>query len=111
MRVAVCKDEENTELFLTKSEYRNNGRIYLGFECYDGDSGYNNYQPYGDLTINLSDFMIEDDNIIFINSYVSDSIIEQLEDIGLLTQLDVVQYNMGRYRKCYLFTKTMENFL
>lgn len=109
MRKSICKDEENYSLYLFKSKYSNNGRIYLGLENYDDNE--NEYLFWDDLTINLSDFMIEDDNIIFINSYISDSIIEQLEDIGLLTQLDIVQYNMGRYRKCYLNTEIMENFL
>lgn len=109
MRKEICRDEENYSLFLFKSEYRNNGRLYLGFECYGDD--YKSYDFYDDLTINLSDMLIENDDIIFINSYVPDSILEQLENRKLIEYIDIVQYNLGRYKKYKVNRKIMEEYL
>jgi hypothetical protein len=77
-----------------KTTYRNNGRLAI-FLYEDGE-------PYATLTINLSDRLIEDDNIVFINSDVSHELVDQLEDAHVLTQLDVVPYNYGRYIKAYI---------
>ena len=47
-----------TNLYLTVGTYFDNGRIYLGLETED--------ELYADITINLSDRLIEDDNCIVI---------------------------------------------
>ena len=97
MRKEICRDEENYSLFLFKSEYRNNGRLYLGFECYGDD--YKSYDFYDDLTINLSDMQVESDDIIFINSYITDKILQQLENRNIIEYIDIVKYNLGKYMK------------
>lgn len=103
-RKYICKDEDGYRLYLKKANYTNNGRIYLGLDDVDGGS-------YCDITINLSDFMIEDDNIVFIDSWVDDDLFEKLEKVGLLTYLDTMQYNYGRYKKCLVNTDVMNEYL
>jgi hypothetical protein len=108
MKKVLCKDKDGYKLYLTQAIY-NNDRIYLGLVWYNENE--QEYEIWGDLTINLPNAMIEDDNIIFIDSFITDNILEQLEDIGLLTYLDTIQYNMGRYKKYYLNKKVMEEYI
>lgn len=103
-RKYICKDENGYRLYLKTANYTNNGRIYLGLDDVEGFS-------YGDITINLSDFMIENDDIVFIDSMIDDYLFNELEKVGLLTYLDTMQYNFGRYRKCLLDRKIMNEYL
>lgn len=109
MKKVLCKDDTGYKLYLTSSNYSNNGRIYLGLLWFDENSG--DYELWDDLTINLSDFMVESDNVIFINNDISDYVLEQLEEIGLLTYLDTMVYNYGRYKKYYLDRDVMREYL
>ena len=49
---------DNQDMFLTIANYRNNGRIYIALENEDSDL-------YADVTINLSDMLLPDDDYKF----------------------------------------------
>ena len=99
-QVAVVKDDVNYNLYLEKGQYKSNGRIYLALMFFDEED--KDYHIWDDLTINLDGLDIENDNIIFVNGDIPEYILEQLEDINLISYLDTVQYNYGRYKKYQL---------
>lgn len=78
------------ELFLQVTQYRNNGNIAI--------LAYTEEEPYGDITINLLGFSIDEDEG-FINSITKDSGLEQeLIKAGIIKEvITTVKYNMGRY--------------
>ena len=76
---------------LVKSQYANNGRLYLGLM-----RGTN---LYSDITINLSDFDLEDDKHIFISGDLDEELFEGLQELGFLSEIvSIVQHNFGRYK-------------
>lgn len=112
----IIKNYYDRDLYLTKNTYLNNGRLYLGLECIEGEElggrvAYTGMELYGDITINLPDQMIESDNIIFADNDLSQDVTSMLEEIGLLTYLDTIQYNYGRYKKYLVDTKVMKEYL
>lgn len=85
--IGVYNDEN---LYLTISSYSDNGRIYLGLETED--------ELYADITINLSDRLIEDDNCIFISGHVDNDLQDFLIEKEIIEEpYNVMQYNMGKY--------------
>lgn len=102
--VCKCKDHP---LYLTKEKYLND-RLYLSLVYYDKEFGY---ELWDDLTINLPELLIENDNIVFINDSISKNILEKLEKIGLLAYLDTVKYNMGRYGKYVVNVDVMNKYI
>lgn len=79
-----------TNLYLTISSYLDNGRIYLGLETEE--------ELYADITINLSDRLIEDDNCIFISGHVYNDLQDFLIEKEIIEEpYNVMQYNMGKY--------------
>lgn len=81
---------EGNNLYLTIANYRNNNRIYLGVETEE--------DLYADITINLSDMMIPDDNYIFVNGDMTKELRTFLEKNKIIGEtIETYQYNMGRY--------------
>ena len=77
-------------LYLTIASYQNNGRIYLAVETED--------ELYADITINLSDMMLPDDNYIFVNGDMTRELRDFLEEKGIIGEtIETYQYNMGKY--------------
>lgn len=85
----TLKFKEN-EIFLQVSQYRNNGNLAI--------LAYTEEEPYGDITINLSGFSVDEDEG-FINAITKDSGLEQkLIKEGIIKEIiTTVQYNMGKY--------------
>ena len=54
--------------------------------------------------------MIEDDNIVFISGDLPTDVYDKLIDVGLLEEIDVVQYNWGRYKKCIVNEKVLKEY-
>lgn len=113
MRTPICNynydSGVNYNLYLYKSYYASNGRLYLALDYYDEEE--KDYQIFDDLTINLNDLMIENDNIIFTNGDIPEEILEKLEDIGLIAYLDTVKYNYGTYYKYIVNEDVMNKYL
>lgn len=81
----------NQNMYLTISSYRNNGRLGLLLDTEE--------ENYCDITINLSDYPIQDDNVIFLQSYISDELEKFLVDNNVINEPDLsVPYNMGMYK-------------
>ncbi len=78
------------ELFLQVSQYRNTGNLAL--------LAYTEEEPYGDITINLPGYSVDEDEG-FINSITKDSGLEQqLIKEGIIEEvITTVKYNMGEY--------------
>ena len=77
-------------LYLTIASYRNNNRIYLAVETEE--------DLYADITINLSDMLIPDDNYIFVNGDMTKELRSFLEKNKIIGEtIETYQYNMGRY--------------
>ena len=78
------------DLYLDVATYLNNGRIYIGARDKD--------EPYGDVTINLTDTFINDDEC-FINSYTkSGGLEDKLIKLGVIKKIiRPMKYNMGTY--------------
>ena len=81
-------NDEN--LYLQIASYQNNRRIYLAVETED--------ELYADITINLSDMLIPDDDYIFVNSDMTTELRNFLEKKKIIGDtIETYQYNMGRY--------------
>lgn len=77
-------------LYLTIASYRNNNRIYIGVETEE--------ELYADVTINLSDMMLLDDDYIFVNGDMTRDLRNFLEEKQIVGEIfTTIQYNMGRY--------------
>ncbi len=82
---------DNQELYLIVASYRNNNRIYLAVET--EEEGL-----YADITINLPDMMLPDDDYIFVNGDMTRELRNFLEEQGIIGEtLETYQYNMGKY--------------
>lgn len=81
---------DNYDLYLTIASYRNNNRIYIAVETDDS--------LYADVTINLSDLMIPNDNYIFVSGDISKELRDFLVEKKIIGEpIETYQYNMGRY--------------
>ena len=81
-------NDEN--LYLQIASYQNNKRIYLAVETEE--------ELYADITINLSDMLIPDDDYIFVNSDMTTELRNFLEKNKIIGDtIETYQYNMGRY--------------
>lgn len=77
-------------LYLTIASYQNNNRIYIGIETEE--------ELYEDVTINLSDMYLLDDDYIFVNADMTSDLRSFLEEKGIIGEtFTTIQYNMGRY--------------
>lgn len=77
-------------LYLTIASYQNNNRIYIGVETEE--------ELYADVTINLSDMYLLDDDYIFVNGDITKDLRNFLEEKQIIGEtFTTVQYNMGRY--------------
>ena len=77
-------------LYLTIASYQNNNRIYIGVETEE--------KLYADVTINLSDMYLLDDDYIFVNDAMSKDLRNFLEEKNIIGEIYMtIQYNMGRY--------------
>ena len=78
------------KLYLQVSQYRNNGNLAI--------LAYTEEEPYGDITINLPGYSVDEDEG-FINSITKDSGLEQqLIKEGIIEEvITTVKYNMGEY--------------
>lgn len=82
---------DNQDMFLTIANYRNNGRIYIALENEDNDL-------YADVTINLSDMLLPDDDYIFVNNDMTRELRNFLEDKKIIGETVFTnKYNMGHY--------------
>ena len=80
----------NEDLYLQIASYQNNKRIYLAVETEE--------ELYADITINLSDMLIPDDDYIFVNSDMTTELRNFLEKKKIIGDtIETYQYNMGRY--------------
>lgn len=78
------------DLYLRIASYQNNGRIFIGIDTEE--------ESYSDLTINLSDAMLPDDDYIFINGDMTNELRSFLEEKNIIGDVfTTIQYNMGRY--------------
>lgn len=90
MKQAIAK-LDNEDLYLTISNYSNNGRMYLGLATSEDDL-------YDSITINLSDTNEIDKDYIYLSNDISGEIKELLRDKGIIGEtLMYQQYNMGQY--------------
>lgn len=93
------------DLYLYKSKYANNDRIYLGLADKEGNL-------WGDITINLSDLLIEDDNYVFISGDLPTDLKEKIYDTGVFIDLYFTQkYNMGKYDKAMVNTTKLKEYV
>lgn len=77
-------------LYLTIASYQNNNRIYIGVETEE--------ELYADVTINLSDMYLLDDDYIFVNDDMSKYLRNFLEEKNIIGEIYMtIQYNIGRY--------------
>ena len=77
-------------LYLTIASYQNNNRIYIGVETEE--------ELYADVTINLSDMYLLDDDYIFVNGDMTKDLRNFLEEKNIIGEtFTTIQYNMGRY--------------
>ena len=77
-------------LYLTIASYQNNKRIYVAVETED--------ELYADITINLSDMMLPDDDYIFVNGDMTKDLRNFLEEKNIIGEtFTTVPYNMGSY--------------
>ena len=77
-------------LYLTIASYQNNNRIYIGVETEE--------ELYADVTINLSDAYLLDDDYIFVNSDMTEDLRDFLEEKNIIGEtFSTIQYNMGKY--------------
>ena len=109
MKKPILKYEYNINLYLYKSNYINNNRLFLALTT-DSENKDEDYDLYGDITINLPEYMIEDDNVVFISGDLPTEIYNDLVNVGLLEEIDVVQYNWGRYKKCIVNEKVLKEY-
>lgn len=81
---------KKNNLFIQVTQYRNNGNLAI--------LAYTDEEPYGDITINLPGYSIDEDEGI-INAITKDSGLEQkLIDEGIIKEvITTVNYNMGKY--------------
>ena len=79
------------ELYLSIGEYSCNGRLAIICETVD--------ELFSDITINLPDLLIADNDCGFLDPIIKDCGLEQLLiDKGIIKEIiDTYQYNMGRY--------------
>jgi hypothetical protein len=81
---------KGNNLYLKIASYQNNNRIYIGVETEE--------ELYADVTINLSDMMLLDDDYIFVNSDMTRDLRNFLEEKQIIGEtFTTIQYNMGRY--------------
>ncbi len=77
-------------LYLTIASYQNNNRIYIGVETEE--------ELYADITINLPDMYLLDDDYIFVNGDMTKDLRNFLEEKNIIGEtFTTIQYNMGRY--------------
>ena len=81
---------KDNNLFIQVTQYRSNGNLAI--------LAYTDEEPYGDITINLPGYSIDEDEGI-INAITKDSGLEQkLIDEGIIKEIiTTVNYNMGKY--------------
>lgn len=81
---------KNNDLFIQVTQYQSNGNLAI--------LAYTEEEPYGDITINLPGFSIDEDEGI-INAITKDSGLEQkLIKEGIIKEvITTVKYNMGKY--------------
>ena len=89
MKESIGKFKDDN-LYLTIASYRNNKRIYIAIDTEE--------ELYADVTINLPDMILPDDDYIFVNGDISKDLRKFLEDKGFISEpIETYQYNMGRY--------------
>ena len=86
----LIENYKGDNLYLTIASYQNDNRIYIGVETED--------ELYADVTINLSDMYLLDDDYIFVNDDMSKYLRNFLEEKNIIGEIyTTIQYNMGRY--------------
>ena len=81
---------KGNNLYLTIASYRNNNRIYIGIETDE--------ELYANVTINLPDMMLPDDDYIFVNGDMTRELKKFLEEKQIIGEtLTTIQYNTGKY--------------
>ncbi len=86
----IIGNYKGDNLYLTIASYQNNNRIYIGVETEE--------ELYADVTINLSDMYLLDDDYIFVNDDMSKDLRNFLEEKNIIGEtFTTIQYNMGRY--------------
>lgn len=78
------------DLYLTIASYLNNNRIYVGVDTVE--------ESYSDLTINLPDMMLPDEDYIFVNGDMTSDLRNFLEKKDIIGEtIYTYPYNMGKY--------------
>lgn len=81
---------EGDNLYLTIASYQNNNRIYICVETEE--------ELYADVTINLTDMMLPNNEYIFVNGDMTSDLRNFLEEKQIIGEtFTTFQYNMGRY--------------
>ena len=81
---------KGNNLYLAIASYQNNNRIYIGVETEE--------EMYADVTINLSDKILPDDNYIFVSNDMTRELRSFLKEKEIIGEtLTTIPYNMGRY--------------
>ena len=93
----VFDEEMGYKYYLGVSTYRNNNRLYIG--VFDREDGFREEIDYSrDITINLSDKIIDSKNKVFLCGDLSDESKYKLIEKGIISKpIEQVQYNMGKY--------------
>ena len=90
-------------LYLTIASYQNNNRIYIGVETEE--------ELYADVTINLSDMYLLDDDYIFVNGDMTKDLRNFLEEKNIIGEtFTTIQYNMGRYDMAKVDFKILKEY-
>lgn len=93
----VFDEEMGYKYYLSVSIYKNNNRLYIG--VFDREYGFREDADYSqDITINLSDKVIDSKNKVFLCGDLSDRFKYKLMERGIISKpIKQVQYNMGKY--------------
>lgn len=96
---------KNYDLCFTFNNYINNNRLYVGIMYYDEE--IEDYDLYSDLTINITDYMLEFDDEIIINNDIPTDLVKKLEDLGILIDTYKYAYSGFSQYKVMIFNKDL----
>lgn len=91
------------DLYITTSNYSNNGRLYVGLVYYDTE--INDYECFTDLTINIPMYMLESENEIILSNDTPKELIDLLLRLGIITDTYKVAYSGYSQYQVVLFNK------
>lgn len=88
------------DYYLIKTTYANNNRIALSLQNMD--------VYYTDITINIPNILLEENEIILNNDLCD--LADKFEELGLYEIVNIVPYNYGRYMIAELNTDILNKY-